>query len=55
MKALGGLLVVCVIATIIYGSSWAAKNLSYIWWYEDLVKQTVKELVKTDSLKDSQK
>jgi hypothetical protein len=36
---------------ILYGSYWAYKNTSYSVWYEDMVKQTVAEMVKPEALK----
>jgi hypothetical protein len=39
------------ILVICYGSFWLAKNGSYFFWYEDLVKETVIEMVKKEALK----
>jgi hypothetical protein len=36
--------------TLIFGMAYIAKHLSYWWWYEDLVKETIKEMVAPDSL-----
>jgi len=33
-----------------YGTFWVAKNVSYYFFYEDLVIETIKEEVKQDSL-----
>jgi len=36
---------------IIYGGYWIIKKVSYSLFYEDMVKQTITEMVKPDSLK----
>lgn len=35
----------------LYGAYWLSKNGSYYFWYEDMVKQTIHELVKQEALK----
>lgn len=40
-----------LICAFIYGAYWVAKNGSYWLWYEDMVKDTVREMVKQESLK----
>ena len=35
----------------LYGAYWLLKNGSYWLWYEEMVKETIKELVKTEALK----
>ncbi len=40
-----GVLTVAAMCFFIYGSYWVAKNLSYAFFYEDMVKQTVVEMV----------
>jgi len=34
-----------------WGTYWAAKNLSYNFWYNDMVEQTIKEMVKPEALR----
>ena len=36
---------------IIYGCYWAAKTVSYSFFYEDMVQRTVTQMVKSESLK----
>lgn len=36
--------------TAIYGMYWVAKTVSYEIFYKDMVEQTVREMVKPDSL-----
>ena len=45
------LLTVVITGGFIYGSYWVAKKMSYKWWYEDMVKQTITEMVKPEALK----
>lgn len=45
---LAALLISCL---LIYGTYFIAKNVSYWLFYEDMVKQTVIEMVKPESLK----
>jgi len=40
-----------VFGGIIYGGFWVAKTVSYSIFYEDMVRQTIVEMVKPDSLK----
>jgi len=47
MKALAGLALACF---VIYGMYWVAKNVSYFFFYEDLVQVTICEEVKRDFL-----
>lgn len=35
----------------LYGAYWLVKNGSYWLWYEDMVKDTVREIVKEEALK----
>lgn len=35
----------------IYGLSKLGKTLSYRWWYQDMVQQTVRDMVKDSALK----
>jgi len=48
LKLLFALVFACV---TIYCSYWIAKNVSYWFFYEDMVKQTIEELVKPEALK----
>ena len=43
-----GLALICV---FIYGCYFVAKNVSYSLFYEDMVRQTVQEMVNEKSLK----
>jgi hypothetical protein len=38
------------IGTFCYGAFWLKKTLSYSWAYEDMVEQTVREMVKPEYL-----
>jgi hypothetical protein len=49
-KIIIGVLVFCAIAGFIYGSYWVAKTVSYSFFYEDMVADTVREMVKPESL-----
>ena len=40
-----------LICAFLYGAYWVAKNGSYWLWYEDMVKGTVREMVKQEALK----
>lgn len=40
-----------LVVAIIYGSYGVAKTVSYQIFYEDMVQQTVKEMVKSDALR----
>jgi len=44
-------LAVIGIACFIVGAFWLAKNGSYFFFYEDMVKETIQELVKPEYLK----
>lgn len=39
------------IACLLFGMYWLAKNGSYWLWYEDMVKETIREMVKQEALK----
>lgn len=45
------ILVALAVCALIYGAYWLAKNGSYWFWYEDMVKETIRELVKSEALK----
>lgn len=47
----GLILVIVAVLVAIYGAYWIAKTVSYMIFYEDMVKATVREMVKKDSLK----
>jgi len=36
---------------MVYGSYWVAKTVSYTIFYEDMVKDTVRQMVKDECLK----
>lgn len=39
------------ICAFLYGAYWIAKNGSYWLWYEGMVKETIREMVKQEALK----
>ena len=47
IKAIIALITVCL---IIYTSYWIIKKVSYTLFYEDMVEETVRSMVKQDSL-----
>ncbi len=46
-----GLAGIVLIGGIRYGSYWIAKTVSYSFFYESMVEQTVREMVKPEYLK----
>jgi len=48
LKTLVSIFILCV---LIYAMYWVAKNVSYVLFYEDLVLETIREVVKEDALK----
>jgi hypothetical protein len=50
-KILGAILIVGISLSIAYAGLMIAKNLSYRWWYEDMVKQTIREVVSAQAIK----
>ena len=51
LKGLGIVLAVMIIAAIGYGSWQLGRKINYTMSYEDMVKQTVKYMVKDECLK----
>ncbi|MES0340714.1 MAG: hypothetical protein ABUK08_00200 [Candidatus Humimicrobiaceae bacterium] len=47
---IGIMIIVCIIA-VMYGAYWLAKNVSYTFFYKDMVIETIQETVKQSSLK----
>jgi len=47
-----GIVVSCI---ALYGMYWVVKTVSYSIFYEDMVKNTIVEMVKKDSLKEELK
>lgn len=47
-QIIGGIL---LFGAVLYGSYWLAKTVSYTIFYESMVEQTVREMVKAASLK----
>lgn len=47
------LTVICLIGALIFECYWIAKKVSYEWWYEDMVQETVRDMVKPEYLQDS--
>jgi hypothetical protein len=41
---------IVLLTTVIYGSYWVAKTVSYSVFYEDMVKQTIQQKVKQNCL-----
>lgn len=52
LNALGVILVIGIILSMIYASYVATKTVSYKLWYEDQVKQTIRENVGKEYLKE---
>jgi len=50
-KLLIGLAAVVAGLVLFYFSYWVGKNVSYWFFYEDLVKETINEIVKQSALK----
>lgn len=48
IRGICGLILVCV---FIYFCYWVAKTVSYNLFYEDMVQETIRELVKTEALR----
>lgn len=48
---IGYVFVACIVIGFIWGGYWLTKTLSYNWWYKDMVRQTITEMVKENSLK----
>jgi len=46
-----GIVAVSLAVGLVYGGYWLTKTLSYSFFYEDMVQETVRELVKSDSLR----
>lgn len=45
------LMIAILICFFIYCMYWLAKNGSYFFFYEDMVKETIKEMVKPEYLR----
>lgn len=45
-------LVVVIVCAIVYGAWWLGRQVSYSFMYDDLVKQTICEMVKPEHLKN---
>jgi hypothetical protein len=43
--------ILCMLLCFIVVANIAAKNLSYYFWYEDMVKATIRQEVKQEALK----
>lgn len=52
MKVMQFFVVLTLLAALTYAGYWLAKTVSYSVFYEDMVQDTVREMVKTESLKD---
>jgi len=42
LMIIGGILALCL---FVWGSYWVAKNVSYWLFYEDMVKETIREMI----------
>ena len=51
MKFLSYILAIIAFVSFIYCAYFLAKNVSYYLWYDDMVKETVREMVKQEALK----
>lgn len=51
MKLLQTFLIIAAVLFFLYGCYWVAKAVSYTIFYEDMVKQTITEMVKQEALK----
>ena len=38
---------------VLYGAFWVAKNVSYALFYQEMVQQTVRDMVKDSALKET--
>lgn len=50
-KLLYALLWLVIFCALMYGMYWLVKSMSYWLFYEEMVKETIIELVKQDALK----
>lgn len=51
LEGLKGVFVMLFILSVVYGTYWVAKHGSYFFFYEEMMQQTVKEMVKPEYLK----
>ena len=51
LKVTLGLIGVALVVGFIYGTTYVAKNMSYSFFYENLVESTVRDMVKPEYLK----
>ncbi len=49
-QTIQALLSILFILAFVFGCYWLAKKLSYEWWYEDMVQETIREMVKPEYL-----
>ena len=50
-KAVLGIVAITVFLIVIYGLYWIGKTVSYKVFYQDMVRATVAEMVKSEALK----
>jgi len=43
--------ILATVCLLIWGGWWLAKTVSYKLWYEDMVKETITEMIKPEALK----
>lgn len=52
MRQIAGVLsILAAMALVIYVAYNLTKTMSYRWWYEDMVKATIEQMVKPEALK----
>ena len=51
LKSAMTIIIFLSIIACLYGAYWVAKNVSYNLFYEDMVKATITEMIKPESLK----
>ena len=51
MDLIKGILIFVAVCFLIYGGYWLAKHGSYFFFYEDMVQETIREMVKPEHLK----
>lgn len=50
-KAIGIIFIILISLGLIYGLYWVGKTLSYNFFYKDMVKSTITQMVKQEALK----
>lgn len=55
LGAIGVIAIIIIVISTIYGLAYIGKLLSYNFWYEDQVQQTIKEMVDEKYLRKKEK